>query len=872
MKLKHKTMKRLILATGLGSLLLGVTVASAVTVTPQEMSDARAWVAGQFEDGGKTSAPPFSFVYGGRPSAEFLKDWKCERASKKIDDQRTERTLTYTDPQTALELRCVAIEYQDFPTVEWTLYFKNSGGADTPILENIQALDTSLARANQGEFTLHHNVGSPAAPNDYQPLQTALGPKATKRFAGAAGKPTGSDLSYFNVEWPGQGVIVVVGWPGQWAAQFTRDATNGLAIRAGQELTHFKLHPGEAVRTPLIVLQFWKGEWIRSQNIWRRWMLAHNVPRPSGKLPEPELFGCSAHFTAEMSQANEENQIQWINRYLEEGIKIGHWWMDAGWYFNYGGGWPRTGTWEVDTNRFPRGLRAISDYAHSKGIKTIVWFEPERVAGGTWLTKNHPEWILGGKDGGLLNQGNPEARQWLTDHVDKLMTAEGIDLYREDFNMSPLSFWRANDTADRQGITEIKHVEGHLAYWDELLRRHPDMFIDSCASGGQRNDLETMRRAIPLWRTDYRCEPVGTECHTYGLSLWIPLSGTGAADVNSFVFRSNITPFCNCLWDIRLPDTNTFRHFTVASPVGASAHEGLESWNMGSTDPALWHNPSSEPVSCCGEITWQPNGVIFDPAGVPAVGARWMAPSPGTYAVSATFTDAQSASETVYVYEGPTLVYQNQTGTPTGSSVTYAAEVKIAVAGDTLDFVSAGVRCTAVQITISNITTGLSWDLGKDFTLANGNPNKLTGSRAGSSWSYNSYNTMPGQKLDFDLMRRLTREFAQIAPNWLGDYYPLTTYSTGHDAWMAWQFDVPEKGEGMVQAFRRAQSPFYGLQVKLQGLDPAATYALTDLDVHRNPTEYTGRQLMDQGLAIHIPDQPGAVVITYKKQTHIAQR
>lgn len=238
---------------------------------------------------------------------------------------------------------------------------------------------------------------------------------------------------------------------------------------------------------------------ISAQNVWRRWMFAHNIPRPGHKPLKPQLFGCSSHFTDEMVTGNEENQIYFINRYLEEHLKIDYWWMDAGWYF-CNGSWGNTGTWEVDTNRFPRGLRAISDYAHSNGIKTIVWFEPERVAPNTWLTQNHPEWILGGKNGGLFNLGNSEARNWLTNHVDKLLTDQGIDLYREDFNIDPLSFWLANDTEDRQGITEIRYVEGHLAYWDELLRRHPDLIIDSCASGGRRNDLETMRRSVPhLW-------------------------------------------------------------------------------------------------------------------------------------------------------------------------------------------------------------------------------------------------------------------------------------------------------------------------------------------------------------------------------------
>ena len=152
----------------------------------------------------------------------------------------------------------------------------------------------------------------------------------------------------------------------------------------------------------------------------------------------------------------------------------------------------------------------------SSGSNRNVWRR------GTWLATEHPQWVLGGAGGGLLNLGNPEAWNWLVNHIDKIITDEGIDLYRQDFNIDPLGYWRGNDTEDRQGITENKYVIGYLAYWDELLRRHPGMLIDSCASGGRRNDLETMRRAVPLLRSDYLFEPVGQQGHTYGLSFWLP--------------------------------------------------------------------------------------------------------------------------------------------------------------------------------------------------------------------------------------------------------------------------------------------------------------------------------------------------------------
>ena len=616
--------------------------------------------------------PFFSFTYGGQPSSELLRTWKLDRASKKLDAKRIQRTLTCTDPKTGLVVRCVGIEYTDFPTVEWTIYVKNTGTQDTPIIENLQSLDEKLERGHANEFILHHFVGSPCAQNDYAPMQTQLDPKTQKKIGAAGGRPTNTDMSYFNLQAPtGQGVIIVVGWPGQWSSQWTRDDGVGLRVVAGQELTHFTLHPGEQIRTPLMVLQFYTGDWIRAQNVWRQWMFAYNVPKPGGKLPEPELFGCSSHFYGEMQDANEANQKMCIDRYLEEKIKIGHWWMDAGWYPCEGVGWPKTGTWEVDTKRFPNGLRAISDYAHTNNVKTIVWFEPERVHPGTWLPENHPEWILGGKEGGLLNLGNPEAWNWLTRHIDELMTKQGIDLYRQDFNMDPLGYWRNNDAENRQGITENKHVVGYLAYWDYLLEKHPDMFIDSCASGGRRNDLETMRRAIPLWRTDWRCEPIGTQCHTYGISFWIPLSGTGTQDTDPYIFRSNMVPFTNCLWDIR---------------------------NKG---------------------------------------------------------------------------------------------------------------------------------------------------------------------LDYNQMRLMTSQWRDVSKYYYGDYYPLSPFSVATDTWMAWQFDRPDLGEGMVQAFRRPETSFAVIGFQLKGLDPNATYSVRNLDA-KSAKKMTGRELMENYLLVEIPQQPGSALIVYK--------
>lgn len=619
-----------------------------------------------------TEELPFSFVYEDHSSRDRLMAWTRERAMVKLDDNRSARTVTYTDPGTLLQVRCEAIEYHDYPVVEWTLYFKNTGTQDTPVIENIRPLDTVFTRGGENEYQLRYHTGDLCTADSYEPHVETLAPKAQKSIANTGGRPTQSAFPYFNLGTNQEGMIIVVSWAGQWSSQFTRDDRTGITVSAGQELTHFILHPGEEVRTPMIVVQFWQGDPLTAQNIWRRWMVDHSLPRPGGKLPPaPMMEACSSHWFGEMINADSKSQMYFVDRYLEKGMKLDYWWMDAGWYIN-SWGWPNTGTWEVDEKRFPGGFRPITDYIRTKGVKSLVWFEPERVTPGTWLYEKHPEWLLG-KDGEwkLLNLGNTEAREWLTNHVDKILVDGGIDFYRQDFNFDPLPYWRANDTEDRQGITEIRHVEGYFAYWDGLRQRHPEMLIDSCASGGRRNDLETLRRAVPLLRSDYIMEPVGNQCHTYALSYWFPYYGTGSSKTSTYDVLSVLCPSFNSCWDLR------------------------------------------------------------------------------------------------------------------------------------------------------------------------------------------------SEEIDWPRLANIIKEWKEFAPNFYGDYYPLTSYSLGNDQWIAWQFNRPEAGEGMVQAFRRADSSFESARFRLSALEPEKTYKVWNT-LGGTPVEQSGKELMERGLLISMEERPMAVVYRYQ--------
>jgi len=111
----------------------------------------------------------------------------------------------------------------------------------------------------------------------------------------------------------------------------------------------------------------------------------------------------------------------------------------------------------------------------------------------------------------------------------------------------------------------------------------------------------------------------------------------------------------------------------------------------------------------------------------------------------------------------------------------------------------------------------------------------------------------------------MVKEWRDASEYLLGDFYPLTPYSLEDTVWMAWQCDCPERGEGMVQAFRRGNSADESMNARLRGLEPDALYALTDLDT-KTITEMTGKELSDQGISILLHEKPKAAVLVYRKK------
>ena len=501
---------------------------------------------------------PFSFVYGGKPSSELLPTWKRTVADSKIDDKRTLRTITYKDPSTGLVCEAKAVMFEEFPAIDWVLWFRNEGSADTPVLEQVNTMDVKFPVTENEQVMMHRSLGSSCANTDFQPIVEDLPAGKEVVFAPAGGRSSNGILPFYKVQWTNGGVCVAIGWSGEWKASVAR--RGGIEVKTGMETIHTILHPGESIRMPRVLVVHYEGsDHQRGHNLYRQVFLKYYLPKVKGN----PVFPIMAHPASydELRNSNETNMLEVIRATKKAGYE--GYWLDAYWfegYFSEG-----VGNWQIPIEKtvrakdFPNGLKPLYEECEKLSLKFILWFEPERVAAGTYLDGAYPKWVLrlGNTPGGIFNLGDPEARKWMTDYLSQCIEAYHLDVLRIDFNIDPLPYWRSNDAPDRQGMNEIKYMMGLYQMWDEFIAKYPNIFIDNCASGGRRIDLETNMRSIPMWRSDYndnnvrRGDPIADQGMTMGLGIFMPINTGPAWRTDPYYWRCASSSGPIGYWDPR---------------------------------------------------------------------------------------------------------------------------------------------------------------------------------------------------------------------------------------------------------------------------------------------------------------------------------
>ncbi len=492
---------------------------------------------------------PVRFIYAG-------KEYKGLPGARKMTaggGNETRVTLTLRlDPTMAVKAEARLV--RPYGQCEYTVWFENDGESPSAVLCGVDALDM---RFEGKDPVLRGCMGD--HDNFYSAYEHELS-KSDKFFQSTGGRATHIVFPYFDLVHGNSGTMMALGWAGTWEALFsTEDKTTRVRLKSDLTL-HASLLPGEKVRTGQVVLLPYKGRnYDDATNLWRRWYMEYVLPKANA-AGDPLKPLSTAGFASDTGLPNSDGSISerhftWkptLDKLVFEDMVPDFRWFDAGWYYDpenrtvEADWWGTVGTWELDREKWPGDSFLQSNEAcHRLGMKVLVWFEPERVTNVPALCRNYgykEEWSIGEGDVRTNDLGNPECLAWTLGRITKMMGENGVDMYREDNNSDPGHAWPYKDNKEaekygiyRSGITENKCVCGHYALWDGIIdfcrKNGKCTFVDSCASGGGRNDIESMRRGFPLMRSDYdRTTSSMRLSQTSSFCRWIPYHGSSTKE------------------------------------------------------------------------------------------------------------------------------------------------------------------------------------------------------------------------------------------------------------------------------------------------------------------------------------------------------
>ena len=239
---------------------------------------------------------PFSFAYDGKPCGLSAVRPTVEAGPG------GRRKMVYDVVPGQIRLILDMVVWPDFPVIEYTPYFENVGPTDSGILSDIAVLDYEAEDPvvfgeqklkqdcffGNSRITVRYHLGAKAAGSDFLPQTRDLfaRPGLDRLLLESSDSRCSTDfLPFFAVDNDLQtGLDIAVGWSCAWRFSVEKKIDNAQLgagrtsrIRCGMKRAAFRLHPGEKVMQPGILLHFREGKSIRTTSRAEGDLRAHNA-------------------------------------------------------------------------------------------------------------------------------------------------------------------------------------------------------------------------------------------------------------------------------------------------------------------------------------------------------------------------------------------------------------------------------------------------------------------------------------------------------------------------------------------------------------------------------------------------------------------
>ncbi|MBC8075371.1 MAG: alpha-galactosidase, partial [Chloroflexales bacterium] len=298
-----------------------------------------------------------------------------------------------------------------------------------------------------------------------------------------------------------------VAWSGNWVFRFQQGERGDLSLSGGLhdwEFSH-ELPPEGTLESPPVALALGEANDLNTVStqyarVGRRHWYPDNARARQLPVEWNHWWPYEDRFIDEqVFRAN-------VARAAQLGVEVCT--LDAGWFgptdpgthwYDYRGDWA-----DVNTARFPSGLRALADHVHAHGMAFGLWCEIEALGKHARLAERHPDFVATRADErlGYVCFGNPAVQEWAYVTLCDLVERYHADWIKLDFNLDPGAGCDRADHGHGAGDGLYAHYQGYYRSLERLRQRYPELTLENCSSGGLRIDLGMLRRTLPTFLSD----------------------------------------------------------------------------------------------------------------------------------------------------------------------------------------------------------------------------------------------------------------------------------------------------------------------------------------------------------------------------------
>ena len=442
------------------------------------------------------------------PRSEFA---LREQAVTALPGNGLRQTIELQDARTLFIVRFEFDIYEDHPVVRSRAAIRNGS------LERLHVVELDLIPldfADEGERfeTFHVNqwVLYPRAAN-FDPQANALSTDGTPVLLETGSGAT--DAAWLAIRDRQQrGLFMGLEFNGR--ASFTVRHTGpdrAVYLSAAVPGIYHAIAPGEEMALPAVFLGSFQGDWDEAAWQTQRFVDAALTP------PVPEKFPYVVWDSWGFTQNIDEDLLR-RNAAIAARLGMELFIVDLGWARSIG-------DWRPDPAKFPQGLRPLSDYVHSLGMKFGLHFAFPEADPLAPVLREHPEWRSSqsynyiGADS--LCIGHRPVRDWIIQQGVRIVREYNVDWILQDGQTVVKHCEHTGHTHHRADSNWTNSEEGLDVILAEIQRQCPWVVWENCANGGSTMTFKMARQYATSISND-ASGALGSRQGAYGVTYPFP--------------------------------------------------------------------------------------------------------------------------------------------------------------------------------------------------------------------------------------------------------------------------------------------------------------------------------------------------------------